>query len=522
MCNPLNTSRKIHKMVAVYWVLLNLPPKYRSNLHSIQLAALGKSVDVRTFGYDKFLSPLTKDLCNLEQRGVFVPALAQYVKGTVFCVCADNLGANSLAGFQESFNAEKFCRFCLISKTEIKNTQSRDFTLRTVEGHNSYVEELQSSGRQNVCGVKMECPLSKQLSYFHPITGFPPDVLHDLFEGIVPAELSVCLQSLIAKGFLSHDDLNRSIKTFPYKDTDKRNKPKAIAKTCFAKGSIGGNGHENWALIRLLPLMIGHRIPEYDPAWEILMDLKVIVELAVCSSFSEKTLCYMESLINDHKRLLVDTFPDFSIRPKHHFVDHYPHLIRCFGPLVPLWTMRFEAKHSYFKSVVHDTHNFKNVLLTLAVKHQEMMALYLDRGDLFKQSVYIQSAESFLACPLEASLRTAVEQKYTNTDSVSLCNDVCLFGIRYSSGMMISAGYCDGLPEFYKILKCVVIDKDVSYLCKKVTSWYTEHLRSYIIEESSYDEVCVIDLEALNDFHPLVAYKIGGRVVVTPKVFLVH
>lgn len=68
------------------------------------------------------------------------------------------------------------------------------------------------------------------MSYFHPITGFPPDVLHDLFEGIVPEELAVCLQALIAKGFITHKELNSYIKTFPYQDSDKVNKPKIIAK----------------------------------------------------------------------------------------------------------------------------------------------------------------------------------------------------------------------------------------------------------------------------------------------------
>lgn len=51
VCNPLGTSRKKHKIVAIYWVTLNLPAKFCSNLHSIQLAALGKRDDIGHFGY---------------------------------------------------------------------------------------------------------------------------------------------------------------------------------------------------------------------------------------------------------------------------------------------------------------------------------------------------------------------------------------------------------------------------------------------------------------------------------------
>ncbi|KAL7873971.1 hypothetical protein SRHO_G00049410 [Serrasalmus rhombeus] len=49
--------------------------------------------------------------------------------------------------------------------------------------------------------------------------------------------------------------------------------------------------------------------------------------------------------------------------------------------------MRFEAKHSFFKKVVHDVHNFKNLLKTLASKHQLMIAYALDSHRFFKASV---------------------------------------------------------------------------------------------------------------------------------------
>lgn len=115
VCNPLGTSRKLHKITAVYWVVLNLPARFRSSLTSIQLALLGKSVDIKQYGYEKFLEPLLKDIKCLEQEGIFIEVVGQFVKSTVYCVCADNLGAHGLAGFSESFTVENFCRFCLIS-----------------------------------------------------------------------------------------------------------------------------------------------------------------------------------------------------------------------------------------------------------------------------------------------------------------------------------------------------------------------------------------------------------------------
>lgn len=38
VAKPLGTSKQKHKMCAVYWVIANIPAKYRSTLNSIQLA----------------------------------------------------------------------------------------------------------------------------------------------------------------------------------------------------------------------------------------------------------------------------------------------------------------------------------------------------------------------------------------------------------------------------------------------------------------------------------------------------
>lgn len=193
ICNPLGTSKMIYKVTAVYWVVLNLPAKFRASLTSIQLALLGRSEDVKEYGYESFLEPLIKDIQQLEEEGLFVQVLDQFVKGIVFCVCADNLAAHSLAGFSQSFNVEKFCRFCLISKDQIATTDVEDIQLRTVDGHNAVLQKLrQNETLKSIDGVKNECVLEKHLQFFHTINGFPPDILHDFFEGVIPYELCLC------------------------------------------------------------------------------------------------------------------------------------------------------------------------------------------------------------------------------------------------------------------------------------------------------------------------------------------
>ncbi len=105
------------------------------------------------------------------------------------------------------------------------------------------------------------------------------------------------------------------------------------------KNTIGGNGAENWTLLRLLPFLIGDVIPEGESVWEIILDLKEIVELAVAQVHTEESIGYLQSKISDHRQKYQEAFPNQKLLPKHHYLEHYPHMIWCFGPLVGLWTM---------------------------------------------------------------------------------------------------------------------------------------------------------------------------------------
>ena len=170
----------------------------------------------------------------------------------------------------------------------------------------------------------------------------------------------------------------------PFKFADKKNRRQKIPAFFQRNKTLGGNGHENWSLVHFLPLIIGHCVPEGDQTWELVLELKDLVELLSTPYFTPGLLCYLRAKISDHRQLLQTVFPENKLIPKHHFVEHYPHLIQKCGPPTECWTVRFEAKHSFFKKVVQDANNFKNILLPLASRHQLMLAHCLEMPSIFK------------------------------------------------------------------------------------------------------------------------------------------
>ena len=114
--NPLGSKRGIHKLGAIYFTLRNISPKYNSNLLGIHLVSLFRGQVIKTYGFDKILEPLDKDISRLETEGVQIPLFDHAVYGTIIQVIGDNLGIHSLFGFVELFSTRYCCSFCLLEK----------------------------------------------------------------------------------------------------------------------------------------------------------------------------------------------------------------------------------------------------------------------------------------------------------------------------------------------------------------------------------------------------------------------
>lgn len=144
-----------------------------------------------------------------------------------------------------------------------------------------------------------------------------------------------------------------------------------------------------WLLARILPLLVGDYVDEEeDQHWQLYLQMMNIVDLIFCPKTSHDHAAYISTLISDHHSTFSQLYDGRSIIPKMHFMVHMPKLmirysfknhefIIClksyfrYGPLVRHWTMRFEAKHSYFKQLAHSLGNFINLPYSLASRHQQ-------------------------------------------------------------------------------------------------------------------------------------------------------
>ena len=144
--NLLGNKIKKYKTSPFYFVLGNIPIKYRARLKDMQLASLFPSELTDKYGYESLLQPLIEDMKILETRGIEITfeGRTHIFKGTIMMVVADNLASHALGGFFCNFSTvKKFCRFCNVSKQGLKEQPMRkDWALRTRAGYNSNIAQL--------------------------------------------------------------------------------------------------------------------------------------------------------------------------------------------------------------------------------------------------------------------------------------------------------------------------------------------------------------------------------------------
>lgn len=189
--------------------------------------------------------------------------------------------------------------------------------------------------------------------------------------------------------WLTYNDINRRIAQFKYLGLDRNSQPCQINVN---GEKLGGQAIQNWCLVRLLPMLVGDKISDPEnTVWQAFSQLRDIVELVCAPKISEAQIATLGFIIEEYLESPYTLFPQHRLRPKYHYMKHYPSLIVQFGPLIRSWTMRFESKHTYFKRCVRYLHNFKNICLTLSERHQLLQA-YRCAGAYFPVAIDVNQA----------------------------------------------------------------------------------------------------------------------------------
>jgi len=504
--NPLGHRAKQYKIASFYFMLANLEPKYRSCLHTLNLVALCFATAVKKYGFENLLAPLISDLQTLATTGVSVVRSdgTFTFRGSLLLVVADNLAAHSLGGYLESFSTIHPCRFCLVSRDKLCSTLTCEQSyIRTPESYDRQVQRvLTDRSFQSVYGLKSNSCLNN-VPHFHVTQAMPSDVMHDMLEGVLCDVVECVVGHFIAAGIITLDYVNAQIDNFPYHGCDKQNRPDVVPPGNFRCRQTAA---KNRCFLRLLPAMIGNRIPVADCKWEVLLLLLDVHDAVMSPVMSKADTMILDDKVQSFIESFCNEFPDESFKPKMHYLLHYGNHCRSFGPMINYWSFRFEGKHSYFKDIANRMKCRKNILKSLAKKHQYKHSWHLQStAYLCQDHMTITGGKEARFLGLSDNVQTALCH-IVHGEFVFQVTSADVDGIVYSCGSAVVTGVYDDDICFSVINDLFIINGSLYLVvCKLKQQEYWRHFHLYSAHPST--DLCALCVPDLVDPFPLPVYR---------------
>ncbi|KAK3928952.1 Polycomb protein PHO, partial [Frankliniella fusca] len=539
-------SQGTYKSLGFYYALGNIKSECRTKLGCFQMVYLclekyfKATLEEDLNEVDKLkavLKPLLDELVDLRLNGI-------EVDGEIIPVCLMfGLGDNAGQHFIGRYNPTECKPFRTPAEYDeavqiahekwiIEKEKALDFRRRrrvrmmnrgdvTLDTTNKLEKPISKSAHKKLCSIHHEgvkyipCPLNSDVLQFH--CSSPSLVVclaHDFFEGVVKSVLPAILKHFSDENWFDLELLNRRIKSFKCEGNDLTEALTPLKSF----DSLGGNASENWTLFRNLPFLLEDLIQDKeDKMWCLYLQLKEIVELVAAPKITLQQVLYLRVLIREYLTELSKLLPEHLV-PKQHYLLHYPDLILKYGPLIRLFTLRFESKHVFFKNVAKACKNYINITYTLSRKHACKFALDHSNG-LLPPAISFNAGDSMRASDVEWSdeVKSAFHPMI-DLEKINVVDWVEVHGVRYRTHDRLQLGLLNICDLQVGSIEAVLIDvnNNVGFLVKQKNAMnsFSGYYKVYEQQATNYK---VITYEDLVDYYPIPVYKHSGRDCFTLK-----
>jgi hypothetical protein len=462
-------------------------PTYLSQLVNIFPTLLFHTLDRTKFGNRMAFAPIIRELTQLETSGIEI--VINNKSETIFFVLGliigDNKGCNSILGFTESFVSSRCCRFCTADRDTIRKltVQCNDI-LRTVDQYDENTANI------NVpeTGIKQTCVFN-DIPSFHVVSNYSVDSMHDILEGILLYVMAKINYNLIyVKNIFTLDFLNSKIKCFNYGHLINSNKPSSITKEHLQRGYLRMSASESLLFVKTFRFFVGHLIPNDNDEWKLYLKILEIVNIIFSNTIPKACVQQLKILIQEHNEMYIALFG--NLKPKFHFLIHYPTVIQESGPPKHFSALRFESKHSELKTISSSIKSRINLPKSIATRYQ------LKLSNRFLKQTGIRSIETY------SKLKLIKNDKFFCANSYEVLR-YSNHGKTYYINSIICIEKGDIWPKFAKIKRIVVKPKLIFFVKQINILYFDEHFLAFLVVDNSEMLYKSIVIECANDLPTL-------------------
>lgn len=498
--NPIGSARGFHKLTGIYFQVMNIPDFLNSHLNHIHLITLFPTRWFPGQEFQDILRHISDELNNL-----FRDNISDELPFPVMCVfvCGDNAAIHQVAGLQRNFNSGYICRHCKISYEELSAPIFEPPTnLRSETDYESGSEGvLVESAFNHLPCVKREFL-------------YPPDIMHDVLEGVSYGVVCVFFEKLVVGGFMSLNCIKSRISEFDFDGFDSKPHTR-FERRHIRKRVLPLNASQMLTLILNIPLIFHEAMEMEEEAFVRLTNLHVeIVRILLCPSFHADNDFYFLSVIIEHNALYINLMSDHIFHIcKLHYLYHYSSWLKYVGSLRPLWNMRFEALHSYFKRRMRGQRQFRNPSYSLTLRYTYKKAVNIQSESFCEYRHEFKSYECNVA-RLKDEERALINEVSHMRLSFKCCEKLVIHGYLYSEKYFTPVR-TSGIRD----LICVQISRIVNF----DNEWYVmgrQHLCHFIPQHCCYEIVeklqfAMFPIKSLLS-HPSVPVRQGdsGRFII--------
>jgi hypothetical protein len=387
ICNPVGSSKKIHKLSMFYYTLGNIEPHMKSSLSSISLLAVAKCelIQKNETNLNALLKDFLDTICKLRSDGItlYIGGASVKMKGDLLCILSDSLAGNWLGGFKSSFSPKvrRPCHVCETLSSEFPATTRHSHSQpRNEESHLNRcasLDRIKDSKNRRFWSTRFGISSTSVLS---AIPSFPicqsllRDPMHLLFEGLFPLEIGLLLSHFGCERIISLEQINSAILSHKLHYTCECDKFQILTSlTHFSMKSA-----QMWNFAIHLPLFVSQFICHHSEHWKSYIMLLQISQILTSPFITSAMEVRLTDLIEKHHRLFCTLYPQ-SITPKLHFLIHLPQQMKDFGPSRHHWCFRMESMHQNAKM---RRYNFRNICMSVA-EHMSLKrsaTLFNDQG----------------------------------------------------------------------------------------------------------------------------------------------
>lgn len=459
------------KLGAVYATIGCLPPKFASRLDCILFYSLIHTNDSKESTNKNVFKTLIEELNFLRHNGISIKIdnCTKIIKFQLVKICGDNLGLNSIFGFSQSFRSNFYCRICTCSSEEAsKLCTELECKLRTEDNYDQDV--LKANFSQT--GIKEKC-IFNEVDGFNITKNVSIDLMHDVLEGVCMFIMNKLIKIFaFEKQFFTLQLLNTRIKDFNF---GRENKPPKISYSRITDhDDLSMSAVEVLSLVRYFGLIIGDLIPEENDDYQLYITLRKVIDILLSPRVIREDAIYLKELIDDLNRKYIELFG--KLKPKQHFLTHYPRIMLKDGPPMQFWAMRFEAKHKPIKDIATSQNSSMNLLKTVALKQALIMCSMMHSLE-FEKSIVL------------GSIRKGIDSKsyFNDINKDQACkyyNEVHINGISYRIGTYLVISLANSEAEFGKIQDIILWQGEVYFyfeIFEEIT--FDFHAYAYIVRK---------------------------------------